>query len=228
MRSEVAVRGWELQGTVRHYVTLSTSRLEFGDQCAYAGPEMTRKVRVRVIDPKGVLEANVQPNLAKVAIVQTSRTRGEYDLAITPDPSLPLGPFQFAIALTVRMPNQQCHRSAAIDVLGVMQPSTRVVPSVVLLGEHPVAAQATAEVSIYFPDPVGWSVEQIDISSPGLSVEPIQSVEVRRFRYRLVQVVREHGNQTNEIQFKVKKPGGDRETVRLAVAYYGVSPQGER
>jgi len=222
LQAGVASNGWEFTGVIRSRVGLSDSRLEFGDRCTYAGPPVTRKVRATAFHG-ATLEAVVRPQAsATVRLTPVAGRPGEYAIDITPAPKLPLGPFRFEVPITAIMPDGQRHRCTAIEVSGAMQPSTRIVPDIVLLGEHPVGGEATAEVSVRFPESSGWAVDRFE-PPPHTTVTLAGSSEDGALSYRLVQKITKPGDQVDKVKFRIANPAGAWETVELTVRYYGVA-----
>jgi hypothetical protein len=222
LQAGIVSNGWEFNGVIRSRVGLSDTRLEFGDQCTHDGPAFTRKVRATAFHG-ATLETVAQPKLAKVQLTPVAGKPGEYEIRITPDPKLPYGAFRFDVPITAVMPDGSRHRCAAIEVSGVMQPSTRVVPGIVLLGEHSVGDEATAEVSVRFPDASGWAVDRVVVESSHLTAIPNGAFEDGALRYRLVQRITEPGDRVNQVQFVVGKPGSAKESIEIKVRYHGGS-----
>lgn len=133
-----------------------------------------------------------------------------------------MGSFRFDVPLIVVSPDGERHRCTAIEVSGEMRPSTRIVPDIVLLGEHPVGEKATAEVSVRLPAGSGWTVDRVE-GPPDMALTPGGSTEDGALRYRLVQNIKEPGDKVVKAKFLVSKPGHDPEAVELTVRYYGVA-----
>lgn len=222
LQAGVASNGWEFTGVVRSRVGLSHSRLEFGDRCTHAGTPVTRKVRANVFQTGVTLEAVAKPRLATVEVVPVAGKPGEYEIAITPDPKLAVGPFRFDVPITAVMPGGKRQRCTAIEVSGEMQHSTRIVPSIVLLGEHPVGDEATAEVTVRLPARPGWSVDRVE-GSPGMRVSVGGTPEEGALSYLLVQKITEPGEHVEIAKFQIANPAGAWETVEVTVRYYGVA-----
>ena len=222
MQTGVASNGWEFTGGVRSRVGLSHSRLEFGDRCTHAGTPVTRKVRATVFDARTTLEVDMKSSLATVRLTGVAERAGEYEIDITPRANLAVGPFRFDVPLVVVSPDGERHRCTAIEVSGEMRPSTRIVPDIVLLGEHPVGEKVTAEVSVRLPAGGGWAVDRVE-GSPDTNLTPGKPSEDGTLRYRLVQNIKEPGDKVVKAKFLVSKPVHDSEAVELDVRYYGVA-----
>ncbi|HEY7426950.1 MAG TPA: hypothetical protein VH682_22130 [Gemmataceae bacterium] len=222
-----APNGWEITGIVRSRVSLSDLRLEFADQCTHAGPAVRRKVRATAYLPLAALEATPQPHVASVHIEPLRESPGEYEIVIAPDPNLPVGAFQFKVPVTAVAPEDVRYRCATIQVCGEMQPSTRIVPGVVLLGEHSLGGEAAAEVSVRFPDRSGWAVDRVVVESPHLKLTPNGSFADGAPCYRVTQKIVECGDRESKATFVVAKGGGEWETVELKIRYHGVALKGD-
>ena len=223
LQAGVAPNGWEFKGVIRSRVGLSATRVEFGDLCTHAGPLVTRKVRATAFDARTTLEAVARTQRAKVSLAPVAGKSGEFDIAITPDPKLPLGLFRFEVAVIAVTPDGTRHVCAGIEVSGEMRPATRIVPGIVLLGEHSLGGEATAEVVVRFPDASGWVVDRVEVGSPDSNLKSIGSSEDGVVRYRLVQKITGGGDQANDVKFFVGKAGSGQEVVETKVRYYGVA-----
>jgi hypothetical protein len=219
----VAPSGWEFTAVVRSRVTLSDLRLEFADKCTHAGPVITRKVEATAHLLVASLETMVQPRIADVQIKPILGPPGKYDIIVMPDPKLPVGPFSFEILIIAVMPDGVRNRCATIQVTGEMQPATRVVPSIVILGEHPVGSEAAAEVSVRLPERSGWVVDHVEVESPQLNVFQIGTFKDETLRYRLVQRITKRGDQESKVRFIIRQQDGTHDTVETDVRYHGAA-----
>ena len=198
--------------------------------CSFAAPsrESARRYAGKRADitlvranARATLEVAMKSSLATVRVTPSTKT-GEYEIDITPRPNLVVGPFWFDVPLVVVSPDGDRRRCAAIEVSGEMRPSTRIVPDVVLLGEHPVGGEATAEVSVRLPAGPGWAVDRVE-GSPDTTLMPNGSSEDGALRYRLVQRIKGPGDKVVKAKILVSKPGHDLESVDLTVRYYSVA-----
>lgn len=183
---------------------------------------MRRKVRATAYVPLQALEAIAKPEIATVHVEPVRDTPGQYEITIAPDPKLPLGPFHCEVLVTAVTTEGVRYRCSSIQVSGEMQPATRIVPGIVLLGEHPVGSEATAEVSVRFPIGAKWAIDRIVSESPHFKLTPNGSFADGALRYRIAQKIAERGDRESKATFIVRK--GDRawETVELKVRYHGL------
>jgi hypothetical protein len=183
---------------------------------------VSRKIHAIAYVPSTALEVVAKPEIAKVHVEPSPDSPGQYEITLAPDPKLPVGPFRFDVPVTAVMPDGVRYRCATIQVSSEMQPTTRIVPGLVLLGEHPVGGEATAEVSVRFPDRSAWAVDRIVSESPHLKLAPNGSFADGALRYRLSQRIAERGDRESKATFIVRKGNGEFETVELKVRYHGL------
>ena len=208
--------GWELKGVARSRVSLEASQVAFGDSCHVGGSPVSRKVRATAHLPLSRLQ--VEPSFGVAARVEPDGT-DRYLIVITPDNSLPIGPFKAQVHVSAVMPDGVSHRCAAIDVSGEMQPSVRVLPRFVLLGERAVGTKAEADVTLRMPA-MGWSVERVESDHPDTTVSRVGNDPDGAVRYRVTQQVRAVGDHQTQVRFHVR--GGERaETVIVDVRCHG-------
>jgi uncharacterized protein DUF1573 len=210
---------WKVTGVIKSRVSLGGRGLAFADMCGQGGPPVTRKMRATAHVPLAGLEASCPASMATVGVRPVAGQPGRYDVLVTPNPSLPLGPFKFDVAVTAVEPNGRKFPCASFTAEGEMGSPVRVVPNPVLLGEHPVGLKAEAFVSVRLPA-AGWSVERVETESSETAVTFAGPVEGRP-AYRVTQPVTKAGDQNCQVRFVIRKPTGQLETVPAAVRWYG-------
>src|SRR5207245_8573836 len=112
----------------------------------------------------------------KVLAVQFSRrvgAPGSIDVSISPQPSLPVGPFKTDLQLDVISPSGECLAGAIVPVSGDIQPEVRLLPARLLLGSRPIGESVEAEVVLQGAENAELLVEQIEIGSPDVHVDPV-------------------------------------------------------
>ena len=129
----IAAEAWTVRGVVKSRVSVDGRELTFADLCGQ-GESVTRSMKATAHVPLAKLEATAPSDKATVVVVPAPKRPGGYDVRVTPNPDLPLGPFQFEVALTATTPDGAKHRCVAFRVSGEMGSPVRVVPNPVLLG----------------------------------------------------------------------------------------------
>ncbi|MCI0701588.1 MAG: hypothetical protein L0241_10940 [Planctomycetia bacterium] len=214
-----AAEGWTIRGVVKSRVSVDGRGITFGDMCGQGGPPVTRTMKATAHVPLAGLEATAPADKATVSVVPAPKRPGGYDVRITPNPNLPLGPFHFAVGLTAELPDGTKHKCVAFAVDGEMRSPVRVVPDPVLLGEHSVGTTAEAVVSIKFPSS-GWSVDRIETERTDTMVTPTSPLDDRP-TYLIRQPVTKPGDSAGQVRFVCRKPNGQLETVSATVRWYG-------
>lgn len=208
--------GWELKGVARSRVSLEASQVEFGDSCHFGGPPVSRKVRATAHLPLSRLQ--VDPSFGLTARTEPEGSN-RYVIVITPDNSLPIGPFKGQVQVSAVTPDGVSHPCAGIDVSGDMQPSVRVLPRFVLLGERSIGTQAEADVTLRMPG-TGWAVERVESDNPDTTVSRVGVDADEAVRYRITQQVRAVGDHKTIVRFHVRGSGRS-EVVAVDIRCHG-------
>jgi hypothetical protein len=217
--------GWTITGGVKSRVSLEGRGIEFGDTCGQGGPPVTRKMRATAHVPLAGLDASCPAEMATVGVRRVGES-GQYHVTVTPNPSLPLGPFTFEVALTATLPDGSKFACSSFRVGGEMRSPVRVVPDPVLFGEHAVGATAEAFVSVRFPA-ASWSVDRVETELSETSVTPADPIDGRP-AYRITQPVTKAGDRNCVVRFVVRKPDGKLETVPATLRWHGESARREK
>ncbi len=111
------------------------------------------------------------------------------------------------------------HRCVAFRVSGEMRSPVRVVPDIVLLGEHPVGAISESIVSIRFPTEA-WLLNRIETEHTDTRVLPTEPLDGHP-AYRILQPITNPSDGTCQVRFVCTKPNGQLETVTTTLRWYG-------
>jgi uncharacterized protein DUF1573 len=212
--------GWDVRATVRSRVSLENWQLTFGDRCTHSGPRVERKIRANTHQPLRRLEAVAVPNVAATRVEPVAGALGEYFIVVSPRPDLPVGPFRFEVQISAVDEDGSVHRSASLEVSGDMQTTTRLIPSVILLGERKLGEQAEAEVTLLLPQG-GWKVDHIEGESTDTNVTRLGASVDGGEQYRVDQRIAQAGDNVIRVRFVIRKPDGQTEPVKLEVRYHG-------
>lgn len=219
----IAAEAWTIRGVVKSRVSVDGRELTFADICGQ-GEAATRSMKATAHVPLANLEATAPPDKATVSVVPAPKRPGGYDVRVTPNPDLPLGPFQFEVALTATMPDGVKYRCVSFRVTGEMGSPVRVVPNPVLLGEHSVGSMAEAIVSIRLPSS-GWTIDRVETELSNTTVTRGPPLDDRP-SFTIAQPISKPGDGTCQIRFVCRKPNGQLETMPATVRWYG-APRAE-
>lgn len=221
----IAAEGWAIRGVIKSRVSVDGRELAFGDTCGQ-GESVTRTMKATAHVPLAALEATAPSDKATVSVVPAPKRPGGYDIPVTPNPDLPLGPVRFDVALTATMSDGAKHRCVAFGVYGEMRSPVRIISDPVLLGEHPVGSTPEAVVSVRFPA-ASWSVDRIETEHPDTRVIPTDKLDGRP-AYRISQPISKPGDGTCQVRFVCRKPNGQLETMPATLQWYGHTRREEK
>jgi hypothetical protein len=216
--------GWELKGIVRSWVSLEAAQLAFGDKCVRGGTPVVRKIRARTHTALDRLEASAAPQLATVRVEAAADEPGQYFILVSPPPHLPVGPFKFRVDVRAVSIDGVAHDCAAIDIAGEMQPSCRVLPRLILLGERTVPDEANADVTLWLPRR-DWSIDRIETDSPSTSMSKTGTTSDGGIRFRLTQRIERVGDEVTQVRIVIRGAQTQTEVLSVEVRYHGQLPR---
>ncbi len=214
--------GWEVKGIVRSRVSINTPRLAFEDQCSHGGARVWQKIRAKAYVPLKSLRASILPKSAEVRVESSAANPEDYFIFVSPNPSLPIGRFHFQVQLQAVTLDGEIHPCSAIEVVGEMQPSSRVTPRMVLLGEHTIPTEAEADVTLRLPAK-DWKIDHIETDTTDTLVTQAKAELEEGVRLHITQRIRQVGDHVSIIRIAVRKPDKQVEIVPVEVRYYGQS-----
>lgn len=217
--SGVSAGAWTITGVIQSRVSLESRGVAFGDLCGQGGPPVTRKMRATAHVPLAGLEATLTPENGTATVHPVADQPNRYDIRVTPNPSLPRGPFRFPVALTAVLSDGRRVRCASFTVDGEMGSPARVVPDPVLLGEHLVGCTANAVVTVQFPTP-GWVVDRVEAEHSDTMVTPTDPLNGRP-TYCIAQPITKPGDQVCQMRVVARHPGGRIESLTATVLWHG-------
>lgn len=222
--SPLPANKWVITGAIKSRVTLSADLLHFEDMCNRQAKPVTRVIRAVAHDGTISLEAIPQsPGVVAKSVARQDKP-GQFDIQVTPDPEMPAGPFRSRVDVTAIGVDGKRHLCAWFTVDGDMQPPGRLVPSLVLLGDHAIGSKATATISVVIPSGPGWSVEKAETDSIDTTVRAGETKNgVSNFE--ITQVINGKKDQTRTIYVVVLGPGGVKSRSTATVSFYGSEAQ---
>lgn len=215
-----ATLGWEMKAVVRSRVSTDRTQIPFADRCSRDGVRVWSKVRVKAHVPLKRLQATVHPNCAAVRIETSPASPEDYFLFVSPNPSLPLGAFRFEVRLRAVTLDDVSHECTTIEAFGGMQPASRVLPRMVLLGEYTIPSEAEADVTLKLPSS-DWQIDHLETDSTETLVTQAEGETKESPRLHIAQQIKRPGDGVSTIRIVVRKPNKQLETVTVEVRYYG-------
>lgn len=215
--------GWEIKALVRSRVSLDCTQIPFMDQCTHLGPSVARKVRARAHVPVERLKVSALPNMANVRVEAVHGSPDEYQIVVSPNPRLPVGPFSFDVEVRAVTLDGEVHRCASIEASGEMQPSLGVFPRLILLGEHSLSDQAEADISVRLPA-ANWKIDQVATDSPNTLVTQTRTGAEVLVKLHLTQRIVQTGDQVAHVRINVRKPDKQTDVLTVEIRYHG-TPQ---
>ncbi|HTU92028.1 MAG TPA: DUF1573 domain-containing protein [Gemmataceae bacterium] len=212
--------GWEVKGVVRTRVSISTAKLAFADRCAHGGTSVWQKVRAKAHVPLKSLRASVTPQSAALRVESSAASPEDYLVFVSPNPSLPIGRFHFEVHLQAVTLDDVVHPCSAIEVVGEMQPTSRVTPRLVLLGEYTIPSEAEADVTLRLPAK-DWKIDHIETDTTDTLVKRAKAELEEGEHLHITQRIRKPGDHVSMIRITVRKPDNEVEIVPVEVRYYG-------
>jgi hypothetical protein len=215
----VSAESWKVTGVIKSRVSLESRGLEFADLCSSGGPPVTRKMRATAHVPLKGLEAIVPSGAGKVEVLSVVGRPNRFDILVTPNPDRPQGEFKFDVAVNAINEAGVKSRCASFYAKGEMVSPVRVVPSTILLGEHPVGEKVAITVTLQFPSSK-WSLVRVETASKSLAVSPANPTS-QQSAISFVQSISEVSDCTGSIRFVCRNPSGELEVVASRITYFG-------
>jgi hypothetical protein len=150
-------------------------------------------------------------------------TSDQYLIIVSPHANLPIGPFKFQVQVRAITADGVAHPCSSIDVTGDMQPSSRVLPRLILLGERNVLDSAEADVTVRLPAS-DWSIDRIETDTLDTMVARVGSGPDGGELLRVTQRISQAGDYVSPIRILIRKPDGQMEVVKVEVRYHGQNP----
>ncbi|MCI0638709.1 MAG: hypothetical protein L0Y72_23975 [Gemmataceae bacterium] len=215
-------QGWKIHGRVKRALSLSPSVLVFGQELIAGEPFPPKKVRAI----GHVLLSDLLPAQKSawysVSVTGPDPKRGDFDVAISPSESLPVGRFQFDIILRPIAADGVELPSVALGVEGRVLPFVECFPESVNFGAVPVGFGGFEKVLLRSRTQKDFTVLSFRTSSPEIKVQEVGDADGgRAFRIGIVQARK--GAQSADVIFALRsEPEAKEVEVRLPVAWHGV------
>jgi len=162
--------GWRLHGTIKSRITLDTQWLDFGDAPVHGQSPVARKVIATVHVPGTSLAASIKPDIATVKVKAMDGSNDQFELVVTPHPTLPVGPFSGNIQVDLIANDAARLPGVVLPIAGKMQPEVRAIPAHLAFGGRQVGGYAESTVTLQVPVGEDWVVDHIEIDSADVRV----------------------------------------------------------
>jgi hypothetical protein len=216
--------GWKLQGVIKSRITLDMLSLHFGETIVDGQPPIPRKVIATVHVPTMGLEAIVGTKSVDVQVSRRTQDPDQFEVVVTPQPSLAPGPFESRVTLNLRTPEGGTLPGVILPIAGQVQQEVRPLPARLLLGPKSIGETAETYVVLQALAGAKVAIERIETDSPDIHVEaaPVRGSPAGR-TFRVKQRVTKLGDQVSSIRFIIHKPGKSPITAAVEVHYLGQS-----
>jgi len=220
---EKAPASWVFTGIIKSRVTLDAQSLSFGDSPAQGEAPVTRKVVATAHVPLQSLKAKVRADMVTVRVVP--HTNGtQFDLLISPVPSLPPGKFSTDLTVHILDDEGQDRQVATLPVFANVQPEIRAFPARLYLPSAPVGMTTEGVLVLQARMDVTVIVEKIETELAEMTVTPIDVPGTQAGRaFRVVQSHVKEGDQTSTVRFTVRRAGAKAEMLAIEISCYGDS-----
>jgi hypothetical protein len=198
-------RAWRVEGVARSKLTLDALYVHFGESPVHGEEPVARKVMGNVHVPFQRLETVVDAKRLDVRLRQFPDSPKRFELLVSPQPTLPPGPFRAEVVLNIITAEGKRERGLVLPVEGEMQPGVRLLPARLLLPTKRVGETATGVLTLQVPSRLPVVVEQIESSSADLHVEaiPLEGVPSGR-GFRVSQRITRAGDHTSHVTFTLR------------------------
>jgi hypothetical protein len=101
-----------------------------------------------------------------------------------------------------------------------MQPSSRVVPRMILFGEKPIGDKAEAFVTVRLPSE-DWAIDHFETDDADTAVAREGTDTDGGIRFRVTQRIGQIGDHRSSVRVIIRKADRQMEAVMVDVQYYG-------
>ena len=213
---------WRVRGAINSRMTLNVLNIEFAETVVHGQPPPSRKILATVHVPVEDVLARVESDVVTVQVIPSTANPSQFEVVVTPESSLSIGPFQSKVALDLVTRDGRCELGTILTVAGKVQPEVRVLPARLLLGTKPIGETAEACVVLQAPRNATILVEKIEVDVPDVHAEAAEIDGSPRGRtFRVKQRVTKEGDQTSRVRFFIRQPGRPSIAVPMEVCYAG-------
>jgi hypothetical protein len=219
------VTGWDLVGRVRTAIRFETVRLDLGQHSEQAQP-IGAKTIVTALVPLAGIEAAAKSPRWKAAARLISPARGQYEVSVTQQGSLPVEEVQFEVVLMAVLKEGRRLPGQSLRVFGRIVPDLQPSLPAVHFGARYVGEVAKESISLHSLTRQPFEVLDFRAEGAGLSVERSDSPGIESPTFRFRQRITHQGAWSGKAVFRVRDTGGRHTEVEVPVGYNGIQTAG--
>jgi hypothetical protein len=215
---------WLLRGKVRVALTFDPPYVQFGDRLVRGQPFETRSVRLKAHTMIAGLDATCDPKLAQVQVRRVNSADDEFELNVTPCPTLGTGAFSFDVLVQpITRDRTLLPLKKSLTVAGWISEPLRAVPGELVLGERKLGESATTTIRFQaLLSGRRFEVAAVDSSSRDTIVQ-IAEPNSGCIEARVTQPISNPGLQSASLNFAIRSEDAGTFNILVPVSYYGVS-----
>lgn len=213
---------WILRGRVRRAFTLSKQLLHFDDSLVQGNPFKSRTLALIARAELKSVEAQCDPSQAAAEV---SAMEDYYLLTVTPNASLPPGPFDFELIVQATIQDGR-RLTGKVRVMGQVLADIYFLPDVVGLGARPMGETVEEIVVLQSRSGQPFEVVGLEAKPEDVAVEALGKLADYGWKYRVSQKITGTGDQASVLRFRVNRASAlNQDEVRLVVSYRGMPTQ---
>jgi hypothetical protein len=183
----------------------------------------TKSVQLNSKDPLSSVEVACDKSFGTARVVGKGDSNRDWEIQITPSPTLPLGSFSYPVNIRVTDGANKPLPLVHLHVRGKVLPDVQAFPATLSLGQQPLGKKITAELSIKSARGESFRISSVARGLDVINVmPPLSNVADNRESYRfwITLVPSSAGSQESHVQLLIKKPGQPEEQLTVPIRYY--------
>lgn len=212
---------WKIRGRARRLMKLTPVGISYYDNRLIQGQVFPSQTVI--VTPAIVLDsllAKYPAELATVEIARCQERHNDFQVNITPQKGLPLGPFLFDVLLEP-VSKDKFLPIVKLPVEGRVMGDVQALPDSLALGARGIGETLTETITLRSISGVPFEVTRIKPDFKDTTVEPITVAGVSDKAFRICQHITRSGKQMFSLRFFVIKKNGECSTVLVNVSYHG-------
>ncbi len=207
---------WDIRGRVRSAILVTPRHLTFDllEGVRFA----SQSVDVTAVIPLEDVVARVEPRLADVRVERNRWDKSHFVVEISPQASLPPGPFTFHVYIAPARTSEQLP-AIPVVVEGSFREDLQVTPSPLLLGARPIGEIVRETIAVRSLSGKPFEVAHVTTPTKDTLVQRLDGPDPV---FRVEQHISGLGTQTSRVDFAVRTAAGNARSVELKIGYYGM------
>lgn len=164
--------GWRLHGRVRDAIALIRSPVEFDNAMLRGEPYPTGLIQIETHVPLRTLNAECDRSSALVGVIGESPHGRAFELAVTPQQTLPAGRFRFPIQLQAKTLRGETLPPITIHAAGRIVNDIYALPSSIDFGMRAKLELCEETVTFQSRTGVEFMIEQFEATAGDIELEP--------------------------------------------------------